>query len=154
MINHVTGSLFVLLLISVFVTGCATLTTPMDPPKVSLEDFSSVPSEGVGPRFQIKLRVQNPNEQTLDISGISYGIELAGQEVITGVSNDVPVIEGYSEGVVTLDASLQLFQVLRLLASLGQTTADELTYRFTAKIDFKGLIPTQRVEEEGQITLK
>jgi LEA14-like dessication related protein len=154
MINHVTGSLFVLLLISVFVTGCATLTTPMDPPKVSLEDFSSVPSEGAGPRFQIKLRVQNPNEQTLDISGISYGIELAGQEVITGVSNDVPVIEGYSEGVVTLDASLQLFQVLRLLASLGQTTADELTYRFTAKIDFKGLIPTQRVEEEGQITLK
>jgi LEA14-like dessication related protein len=126
----------------------------MDPPKVSLEDFSSVPSEGAGPRFQIKLRVQNPNEQTLDISGISYGIELAGQEVITGVSNDVPVIEGYSEGVVTLDASLQLFQVLRLLASLGQTTADELTYRFTAKIDFKGLIPTQRVEEEGQITLK
>jgi len=154
MINHVTGSLFVLLLISAFVTGCATLTTPMDPPKVSLEDFSSVPSEGAGPRFQIKLRVQNPNEQTLDISGISYGIELAGQEVITGVSNDVPVIEGYSEGVVTLDASLQLFQVLRLLASLGQTTADELTYRFTAKIDFKGLIPTQRVEEEGQITLK
>ena len=64
MINHVTGSLFVLLLISAFVTGCATLTTPMDPPKVSLEDFSSVPSEGAGPRFQIKLRVQNPNEQT------------------------------------------------------------------------------------------
>ena len=123
MINHLHSSLFVLLLMSVFVTGCATLTTPMDPPKVSLEDFSSLPSEGAGPRFQIKLRVQNPNEQTLDIAGISYGIELAGQEVITGVSNDVPVIEGYSEGVVTLDAGLQLLQVLRLLASLGQTTA-------------------------------
>ena len=154
MINHLHSSLFVLLLMSVFVTGCATLTTPMDPPKVSLGDFSSLPSEGAGPRFQIKLRVQNPNEQTLDIAGISYGIELAGQEVITGVSNDIPVIEGYSEGVVTLDAGLQLLQVLRLLASLGQTTGDELTYRFTAKIDFKGLIPTQRVEEEGQITLK
>ena len=145
---------FVLLLMSLLVTGCATLTEPMDPPRVSLEDFSSLPSEGAGPRFQIKLRIQNPNEQTLNIAGIGYGIELAGQEVITGVSKDIPVIEGYSEGVVTLDASLQLFKVLRLLASLGQTTADDLTYRFTAKIDFKGLIPTQRVEEEGQITLK
>lgn len=154
MLNRVPGLLLVLLLLSTCVTGCATLTTPMDPPRVSLEDFSSIPSEGAGPRFQIKLRVQNPNEQTLDISGISYGIELAGQEVITGVSNDIPEIGGYSEGVVTLDASLQLFQVLRLLASLGQTTADELTYRFTAKIDFKGLVPTQRVEEEGQITLR
>tara|TARA_R110001592_G_scaffold38609_2_gene127291 strand:+ start:3488 stop:3952 length:465 start_codon:yes stop_codon:yes gene_type:complete len=143
-----------LLLMSILITGCATLTEPMDPPRVSLEDFSSLPSEGAGPRFQIKLRIQNPNEQTLNIAGISYGIELAGQEVITGVSKDIPVIEGYSEGVVTLDASLQLFKVLRLLASLGQTTTDDLTYRFTAKIDFKGLIPTQRVEEEGQITLK
>ena len=154
MLNRVPGLLPLLLLLSAFFSGCATLTTPMDPPRVSLEDFSSLPSEGAGPRFQIKLRVQNPNEQTLDISGISYGIELAGQEVITGVSNDIPKIGGYSEGVVTLDASLQIFQVLRLLASLGQTTADELTYRFTAKIDFKGLVPTQRVEEEGQITLR
>jgi len=154
MINRVPGAVLVLFFMSALVTGCATLTTPLDPPRVSLEDFSSLPAEGAGPRFQIKLRVQNPNEQTLDISGISYGIELAGKEVMTGVSNDVPVIEGYSEGVVTLDASLQLFQVLRLLASLGQTTADELNYRFTAKIDFKGLVPTQRVEEEGQIKLK
>tara|TARA_R110001599_G_scaffold353795_1_gene597858 strand:- start:5714 stop:6178 length:465 start_codon:yes stop_codon:yes gene_type:complete len=152
--NRAPISLLALLLMSILIAGCATLTEPMDPPRVSLEDFSSLPSEGAGPRVQIKLRIQNPNEQTLNIAGISYGIELAGQEVITGVSKDIPVIEGYSEGVVTLDASLQLFQVLRLLASLGQTTADDLTYRFTAKIDFRGLIPTQRVEEEGQITLK
>ena len=64
------------------------------------------------------------------------------------MSKDIPVIEGYSEGIVTLDASLKLFQMLRLLASLGQSEADKLTYRFAAKIDFKGLVPTQRLEEE------
>lgn len=143
-----------LVLWSALLGGCATLTQQMDPPKVSLDSFSSLPSEGGGPRFLIKLRIQNPNEQKLDIAGIAYGIELAGREVITGVSNDVPVIDGYSEGVVSLEAGLQLFQILRLLASLGQTETDELTYRFTAKIDFKGLVPTQRVEEVGQITLK
>jgi hypothetical protein len=134
--------------------GCASLTTPMDPPNVSMESFTSLPSEGGGPRFLIKLRVQNPNEQTLDIAGVSYSIALMGQEVVTGVSNDVPVIEGYSEGVVALEANLKLLQLLRLLANLGQAETDELTYRFTAKIDFKGLIPTQRVEEEGLISLK
>jgi LEA14-like dessication related protein len=144
----------VFLLLAAALSACASLTEPLDPPRVSLENFSSLPSEGGGPRFEIKLRVQNPNEQKLDIAGISYGIELAGTEVVSGVSKDIPVIDGYSEGIVTLEASLKLLQVLRLLASLGQTTSDELTYRFTAKIDFKGLVPTQRVEEEGQITLK
>lgn len=154
MTNRIAIYLATVLTWSLMLGGCASLTTPMDPPNVSLDSFSSLPSEGAGPRFLIKLRVQNPNEQTLDIAGISYGISLGGQEVITGVSKDVPVIEGYSEGVVSLEASLKLFQVLRLLASLGQTQSDALTYRFTAKIDFKGLIPTQRVEDEGQITLK
>lgn len=133
--------------------GCASLGTSMDPPNVSLDSFSSLPSDGGGPRFLIKLRVQNPNEQSLDIVGISYGIELLGQEVITGVSNDVPLIEGYSEEVVSLEASLKLFQVLRLLASLGVSPTDEIEYRFSAKIDFAGLVPTQRVEEVGQLTL-
>ncbi len=134
--------------------GCAGLPTSLDPPNVSMESFSSLPSESGAPRFLIKLRVQNPNQQTLDIAGVSYSIALMGQEVVTGVSNDVPVIEGYSEGIVSLEANLKLFQLLRLLASLGQAETDMLTYRFTAKIDFKGLVPTQRLEEEGQISLK
>lgn len=136
------------------IAGCASLTEKMDPPSVTLESFTSLPSEGGGPRFEIKLRVQNPNEQSLNIAGISYSIELQGREVLTGVTNDVPEIDGYSEEVVTVVASLKLFQLLRLLASLGQTPTDELGYRFAAKIDFRGLVPTQRVEEKGQITLK
>lgn len=140
----------------VLLSGCATMNADFDPPKVSLESFKSLPSDGVGPRFEIKLRIQNPNKQSLDIAGVSYTIELLGKEVVSGVSNDVPVIEGYSEGIVTLDAGLQLFQLLRLFASLGQAEAatDALEYRFTAKIDFNGFVPTQRIEETGEINLK
>ena len=155
MFNRIAGYSVALLAWVILLTGCASLTTQMDPPNVSLESFDSLPStEGGAPRFLIKLRVQNPNEQPLDIAGISYSVELVGTEVVTGVSKDVPVIEGYSEGVVSIEASLKLFQVLKLLASLGRTQEEDLTYRFTAKIDFKGLVPTQRVEEEGQISLK
>jgi Late embryogenesis abundant protein len=143
-----------LLLPGLLLPGCASLSTDMDPPKVTLESFSSLPSEGAGPRFEIKLRVQNPNEQALDIVGISYTIELLGKEVMSGVTNDVPVIDGYSEGVVSLEAGVQLLQVLRLLASLGQAETDALDYRFTAKVDFSGLVPTQRIVETGQVNLK
>ena len=146
-----TAALFILWLVMLY--GCASIKPQLDPPKVTVDSFRSLPGEGSAPRFEIKLRVVNPNTQSLDIAGISYSVEILGKELITGVSNDIPVIEGYSEEVVTLEAGLQLFQLLRLLASLGTTTSEALDYRFLAKIDFNGFVPTQRVEEAGTITL-
>lgn len=142
------------LLLVLLLGGCASISPELDPPKVTLESFDSLPSESGAPRFQIKLRVTNPNKQTLDIAGISYSVEIMDKELISGVTNEVPVIEGYSEEVVTVEAGLQLFQLLRLLAGLGRTPADSLEYRFSAKIDFNGFVPTQRVEETGEITLQ
>lgn len=135
-------------------SSCASVTPQLDPPKVTLESFGSLPAEGNTPRFEIKLRIANPNKQTLDIAGISYSVSILDKELISGVSNDVPVIEGYSEEVVTLEAGLQLFQLVRLLTSLGSTTSDTLQYSLSAKIDFNGFVPTQRIKETGEITLK
>jgi len=144
----------ILLLICWLGVACAGLTPEFDPPKVTVEGVSSLPSSGVGPRFQIKLRVANPNKQALDIAGISYSIELQGRELLSGVTNDVPLIEGYTEEVVTLEAGVNMSQFLRLLTGLGKNQSDPLEYRFAAKIDFKGFIPTQRVEETGVLDLK
>ena len=69
------------------------------------------------------------------------------------LTNEVPLIPGYSEQVVTLEAGLQMFQVVRLLTSLGKARGDSLEYRFLAKFDFNGLVPTQRVEEVGELAL-
>lgn len=142
------------ILLCAILAGCATLSSDFDPPKVSVDSVQALPGDGVGPRFQIKLRVINPNTQALDIAGIVYSIDLLGRELITGVTNEVPRIEGYSEGVVSLEAGVNMIQLLRLLTSLGQQQTDALEYRFAAKIDFNGLVPTQRVEEVGTINLK
>lgn len=150
--RHV-GAMVSLLMALFLLSSCASVTPELDPPKVTLESFGSLPAEGNTPRFEIKLRIANPNKQTLDIAGISYSVSILDKELISGVSNDVPVIEGYSEGIVTLEAGLQLFQLVRLLTSLGSTTSDTLQYTLSAKIDFNGFVPTQRIKETGEITL-
>ncbi len=96
----------------------------------------------------------NPNKQSLNIAGISYSIALLDKELVTGVTKDVPPIEGYGEGIVTLNAEVQLLQLLRLGATLGTTRSEPLVYRFSAKIDFIGFMPTLRLEESGEITIK
>jgi LEA14-like dessication related protein len=145
---------FIGLLVLVLLGSCASMLPEFDPPKVTLESFKSLPAEGGSPRFEMKLRIANPNKQSLDIAGISYSVDILDKELLSGVTNDVPLIEGYSEEVVTLEAGLQLFQLVRLLAGLGQQPSDQLDYRFSAKIDFNGLIPTQRIEETGSISLQ
>ena len=67
--------------------------------KVSFENIRSLPAEGVGPRFEITLRISNPNEQALDIAGISYTMDLLGKEVISGVTTK---IVGFLEGAEAL----------------------------------------------------
>ena len=134
--------------------GCASLTPRLDPPKISLVSLRSLPGEEGAPRFEVKLRIINPNKQKLDIAGISYSIALQDRELINGVANDIAPIESYGEGEVTLKADLQLLELLRLLASLGEPESGPLTYRFSAKIDFSGLVPTQHIEETGDITLR
>jgi len=135
-------------------SACASLVSDMDPPRVSLEGFKALPAAGGSPRFEIKLRIANPNQQALDIAGISYGVEILDKELISGVTNEVPLVEGYTEEVVTLEAGLQLFELLRLLAGMGQEMGETLDYRFKAKIDFNGFVPTQRIEETGSIALQ
>lgn len=138
----------------VVLSACASLVPDLDPPKVTLDSFRALPSDGGSPRFEIKLRIANPNQQALDLAGISYSVEILGRELISGVTNEIPLIEGYTEEVVTLEAGLQLFELLRLLAGLGLEAHENLDYRFEAKIDFKGLVPTQRIEEVGSVKLQ
>ena len=73
----------------VLASGCATLTD-FDPPRVTMESLRALPTEGAVPRFEIKLRVTNPNTDALDIAGVSYSLELLGRELLHGVTRDVP----------------------------------------------------------------
>lgn len=134
--------------------ACASFGPEIDPPQVSVESIESLPGESGAPRFLIKLRVANPNKQTLDIEGISYSIRILDKELISGVTNQVPVIEPYTEELVELEAGLKMFQIVRLITGLAQDqNLEKLEYSFAAKIDFNGFIPTQRVEETGEINL-
>ncbi len=151
-VDRVVKALF--LAVFAAMAGCATVMPEMDPPRVSFENIRSLPAEGAGPRFEITLRIANPNEQSLDIAGISYSMDILDKELISGVTNEVPVIEGYTEEVVTLEAGINLFDVLRLVSGLGDSSLEALEYRFRAKIAFRGLVPTQRIEESGTIDLR
>ena len=90
--------------------NCASTISPdFEPPVVSLHTFRMLPSESVTPRFEIGLHILNPNSDPLRFEGIFYSVDIEGYKVLSGVSNDLPTIEPYSEANIILEANVDLF---------------------------------------------
>ena len=77
-----------------------------------------------------------------------------GRELVSGVGKDTLRIDLYSEQLVTLIASLDVYQRLRLLADVGTQQTRKRDYALNAKISFfDELLPTQQPPENGVIDL-
>jgi len=134
--------------------GCAGMGSDYDTPTVTVSSFRALPSEGALPAFEIGLRVINPNREALELQGVAYTVSLAGHEIIKGVANDLPVVDGYGEGEFLLTASANLFAGIRLITDLMRNDADILEYEFEAKLDTGGFWRAVRVKESGEISLR
>ena len=140
-------------LIILIVNGCATIQSDYETPSVIISDFRALPSDGIAPKFQIGLHIVNPNRTTLDLHGLSYSVALEGHKILAGVSNDLPVIEAYGEGDITLVATTDLFGGFSLLADLMNQQRDSFSYLLKVKMDVGGFHPNIHVNKEGSISL-
>lgn len=135
--------------------GCAGMGTGYETPSVSVQSFRPLSSgDGSGlPTFEIVLHVINPNLEPLQLAGVSYTISLDGHDVIKGVGNQLPVIEGYGEGSLTLTAGFNLFAGIQLFRSLMDKQDGAFDYRFEAKLDPGALRRKIRISDSGSIAL-
>ena len=137
----------------VLLTGCAGMRPGYETPTVTVKSVRAIPSEGMLPEFEIDLHVINPNREALKLAGVSYTVSLEGHELIRGVGNDLPVIEGYGEGEFTLNASADIFAGVGLIRDLMTSQKETLSYSFEAKLDPGALRPTIRVRDSGEVSL-
>ena len=146
-------SLILYTLIILLAAGCATIQSDYEAPSVIITDFRVLPSEGIAPRFEIGLRIINPNREPLEPIGISYTVKLEGHKVLTGVTNKIPVIEAYGESGIKLAATADMFSSISLLTDLMKKKRDTFNYVLNVKMDIGGLRSNVHVNKEGSISL-
>ena len=136
-------------------SGCAGMGSGYETPTVAVQSFKPVESgDGSGlPSFEIGLHVINPNLEPLELAGVSYTISLGGPDLIKGVGNELPVIEGYGEGSFTLTASFNLVAGIKLFRSLMAADSDSIDYAFKAKLDPGAFKRKIRITDSGTISL-
>ncbi len=136
-----------------FIAGCAGLQPDLPKPTVSISGFKMLPSNGIVPRFEIAMRVVNTGRTPLDIEGVVYTVELSGSRILTGVAKDLPVIEGYSEGNVTVSGTPDLFGSLGFFQKLMKERSDAVDYKVDVAIDVGTFYPTIRTTKRGNFSL-
>lgn len=148
-------TLALFLLAAASLPGCAGMGSGYETPTVSVQSFRPIASDTGGglPAFEIGLHVINPNLEPLELVGVSYTISLDGHDLIKGVGNDLPVIEGYGEGSFTLTAGVNVFAGIQLFRSLMEKDSDSFDYSFRAKLDPGAYKRKIRISDSGSISL-
>ena len=144
----------VALLALLCIHACTGMRSDFETPTVTVSSFRTVPSDGAMPKFEIGLHVTNPNREDLKLVGVAYTVSVEGRDLINGVGNDLPVIEGYGEGEFVVTAAVSLFEGAMLLKDLMNSPKDRLKYKFEAKLDIGAFAPPIRVRDEGEFSLQ
>jgi len=95
----------------VVLTGCAALDKTA-PPQITLSDIRMLEGGLFEQRFQVDLRIRNPNDFDLPIDGLTFALELNGSDFADGVSDQRVTVPRLGEAVVPVTASTTLLQMV------------------------------------------
>ncbi|MBM3113114.1 LEA type 2 family protein [Pseudomonas sp. P66] len=124
-----------------------------DPVNISVIGIEPLPGQDLELRMAVKLRVQNPNESAIDYNGIALNLEVNGQPLAAGVSDQSGSIGRFGESVLVVPVSITAFSVLRQAVGLGKVqNLDGLPYVVRGKLA-AGLLGTRRFSDSGRLDL-
>ncbi|BFU94197.1 MAG: conserved protein of unknown function [Nitrospira sp.] len=135
-----TGWLMCWLLTSLLASGCATVPRDIEPPKISIANIAPKDLALFEQRFDVQLRIQNPNDKELGINGLRCEIELNGKEFGNGMSGERVKVPRFGSEVINVEVITSLGSFLRQVQNLGSSggsAENKLVYRLkgTAFVD-------------------
>jgi LEA14-like dessication related protein len=142
----------ILSLLLLSLSACALLPN-RDPLNINVVGIQPLQSQDMEVRFAVKIRVQNPNDTTINYNGVALDLDINGQPFASGVSDQSGSIERFSETVLSVPVSVSAFSVLRQTFGLSQVqTLNNMPYVLRGKLA-GGLFGTMRFVDSGKLSL-
>lgn len=124
-----------LLSVVLVLVGCAALQMQTaEAPRVSISRLALTDLSLFEQRFALTLRLENPNEFALPISGFDYALELDGETFATGVSDRAVTVPALGEGEVTLSVASNLLANLEQFRRWQRDPPSALDYRVSGRL--------------------
>jgi len=141
-----------LALATVPLLGCALFGPSLEPPEVLLIGLEPLPGAEGGTleqRFQVQLRILNPNDRSLEIDGVDFTLNVNGRRLARGLGDRHVTVPRLGEGVVHVTASTTLVDWVRQL--VGLTTATSLRYEIHGRVFLAGSFRGLAFSSAGEI---
>jgi LEA14-like dessication related protein len=144
-----------ILIAGIFFAACATVPPGIEPPKISVANIEPKDFTLFEQRFDVQLRIANPNEKELGLNGMRFEVDLNEKAFADGMTGEKVAIPRFGSQVVTVEVITGITGVLRQFQGLNKTGASgKMTYRIkgTAFVESPGTFRLP-FDEKGEIEL-
>ncbi|MGH8171163.1 MAG: LEA type 2 family protein [Steroidobacteraceae bacterium] len=142
-----------LVLVTVALSGCALLVPKLQTPRLSIVDVQVRKANLLEQDLRVRVRVDNPNDRSLSIKGLSYTVYLGRQEFATGVSDASFVVPAL--GTAEFDMDVTANAAGALFAILGKPRGQGIDYHMKGRVELThGWLRSVPFEESGTFTLR
>jgi LEA14-like dessication related protein len=131
------------------VPGCASVGAGREPIEVNLVQLAPLPSTAFEHRLRVDLRLRNPNNRDYEIDGLRFVLDVNGQRLASGVSNEPATLPRLGEVVVPVTTTTTLFALVNQLVRFGTEQQPRFEYRLRGKLFLAGLWGSIPFEREG-----
>ncbi len=142
-------------LLSLLLAGCSLFVPKLQAPSLTIVSVELLKSDLWEQRLKVRLRVQNPNDRTLPVKGLSYTIDVSEQPFASGVSGASFVVPANGEAEFDMNVTANMAGALFRMLGRGGGAADRIEYRIAGKVSLsEGLLRTVPFEQRGSFKLQ
>jgi LEA14-like dessication related protein len=135
-------------------TGCASWFMKGEPPEVLVTNITPLEATAFEQRLQVDLRIRNPNDFDLLVTGIDFKLNVNGKRLARGLGNKDVTVPRLSDAVVSVQTSTSTFDVIRQV--MGFSQKQEVAYDISGVLHLKdGRLPFDNsgtLLEKGQLS--
>ena len=149
------GSIAAALLLAGLMSGCAGLGKPIESPRISLSNIQVLESKGLETAFLVHLRVMNPNDMDLDITGVDCDLEINGKPFAYGLSNTQVKVPAFGSETLPVTVYSSVLDIVKGLFGLQQR--ENLSYQLKGKVRMAGgtfMPSTLPFDSQGTVSIK
>ena len=139
----------IILLALSLAAGCASFRG--QPPRLNLVDLRVVKVTPLEQRYQVRLRIQNPNDRDFVITGMNFDLFLNDQHFLSGVNGQKVKVSRYGDAVVDVMATSTVFGLYRQIMALSQGQGREFSYRIKGRLSLDNH-RTLPFEKKGELS--
>jgi hypothetical protein len=115
--------------------GCALTPWGVRAPTVYLMSVERLPGEPLERRFELQLRIQNPNPKPLAFSGVALTLDLNNRTVGSGVTNASGLVPAHGDAQLKVPVSVSApFETLQMLGLTDTLPRGDLPYTLKGRL--------------------